>query len=263
MATPTSATSVSTPDGLRWLDWEESWRGPIGLGPRVPRAPSGDVRSRSAAETDRAFDGYGPHDRGRGRPGVAARSSSLWAAAVGPRRRGWTASAGASTPVAASPGSRSASAPEAAARRVRDTGPMTPGHRRCYASAHGNCVDRAPRACLGEGGRARLHPPGAGLRHSDAVRPVPPRPHRRAADDAVRVPVAQRAVRGARPGHVHRPRVGPDRLLPDRRSRGRVALGRTPARGDPRRRRHAAHAGHDRRVRVPVPACSPSRSGWR
>ena len=69
-----------TAGGLRWLDWEESWRGPIAwdLASLEHRRATFDELH---GETRRAFDGYGPHD-------VEAVEAwlpvvSLWAAAWG------------------------------------------------------------------------------------------------------------------------------------------------------------------------------------
>jgi hypothetical protein len=65
---------------MRWLDWEESWRGPIGWD-----LASMDHRRRVFGELDveigRALEGYGPHDEDAleaWAPVVA-----LWAAAWG------------------------------------------------------------------------------------------------------------------------------------------------------------------------------------
>ena len=71
---------VLTPRGVCWLDWEESWRGPIAwdlacLAHR--RATYGQI----AAETDRAFAGYGPHDADAVNPWLPA--VALWAGAWG------------------------------------------------------------------------------------------------------------------------------------------------------------------------------------
>jgi hypothetical protein len=71
---------VSTPDGVRWLDWEESWRGPVAWDLAClehRRTTFGQI----ATETDRAFAGYGPHDANAISPWLPV--VALWAAAWG------------------------------------------------------------------------------------------------------------------------------------------------------------------------------------
>ncbi|HEX5015619.1 MAG TPA: hypothetical protein VFV72_15850 [Candidatus Limnocylindrales bacterium] len=69
-----------TASGLRWLDWEESWRGPVAwdLASLEHRRATFDELHD---ETRRAFDGYGPHDAEAVEAWVPV--VSLWAASWG------------------------------------------------------------------------------------------------------------------------------------------------------------------------------------
>jgi len=69
-----------TADGLRWLDWEESWRGPVAwdLASLEHRRATFDELHR---ETRRAFDGYGPYDADAVEAWLPV--VSLWAASWG------------------------------------------------------------------------------------------------------------------------------------------------------------------------------------
>jgi Ser/Thr protein kinase RdoA (MazF antagonist) len=69
-----------TGNGLRWLDWEESWRGPVAwdLASLEHRRATFDELQ---GETRRAFEGYGPHDAAAVEAWLPV--VSLWAAAWG------------------------------------------------------------------------------------------------------------------------------------------------------------------------------------
>lgn len=72
---------VATPDGVRWLDWEESWRGP-----RAWDLAALDHRRRFGeleAEIGAAMDGYGVSGEQRDAIEAWAPVIALWAAAWG------------------------------------------------------------------------------------------------------------------------------------------------------------------------------------
>ena len=83
-----------TAGGIRWIDWEESWRGPVAwdLASLEHRRATFDELH---GETRRAFEGYGPHDAEAVEAWLPV--VSLWAAAWGLvgeiDRLGWADSA--------------------------------------------------------------------------------------------------------------------------------------------------------------------------